>query len=188
MRTSGLIAHLPNLITLGRLVLVPAIIVAIVQSRWPEAFAIFLLAGLSDAIDGFLAKRLDARTELGAHLDPIADKALIVSIFVTLVVRDVLPAWITVLVVSRDVMIVGAILVSWLMTKPVAIRPLAISKLNTAAQIAFAAYVLAAKAFGWPLETLFQLAMWSVAGLTAASALAYLMQWFAHMTGEGERP
>lgn len=184
MRKSGLIVHLPNLITLGRLVLVPAIIVAIVQSRWSAAFAIFLIAGVSDAIDGFLAKRLDLRTELGAHLDPLADKALIVSIYVALVVRDVLPPWITILVVSRDAMIVGAIMISWLMARPVAIRPLSISKLNTAAQIAFAAYVLAAKAFGWPLDDLFRAAMWGVAALTAASAVAYLLLWFAHMTGE----
>ncbi len=188
MRNPGLMAHLPNLITLGRLLLVPAIIVAIVQSRWPQAFAIFLLAGVSDAVDGFLAKRLDLRTELGAHLDPLADKALIVSIYVALVVRDVLPPWIMILVASRDAIIVAAIMVSWLMERPVAIRPLWISKINTAAQIAFAAYVLAAKAFGWPLETFFQLAMWSVAGLTGASAFAYLLQWFAHMTGEGTGP
>lgn len=176
------------MITLGRLVLVPLIVVMMSSSRWVEAFLVFLLAGVSDAVDGFLAKRFDLRTELGAYLDPLADKALLVSIYVTLAVREVLPPWIAILVVSRDLMIVGAIIVSWLMARPVAIRPLAVSKFNTAAQIAFAAFVLAAKAFGWPLEEGFRFALYLVATLTVVSAGAYFTQWFIHMTRESSRP
>ena len=106
------------------------------------AFIVFVIAGVSDAIDGFLAKRFDMATELGAYLDPLADKALLVSIYVTLAMLGKMPAWLTIVVVSRDIMIVGAIVLSWVLGKPVTIRPLRVSKLNTAAQIVLAALVL----------------------------------------------
>lgn len=181
MSAHGLLASLPNLISLGRLVLVPIIVTLIIQPEWALAFTLFLVAGVSDAIDGWLAKRFDLRTELGAYLDPIADKALLVSIYISLAAVGVLPATIVVLVVSRDVMIVGAVMVSWLLDKPVAIRPLLVSKLNTLAQIALAACVLAAKAFAFPLGIWFTVFLYVVAALTVASAAAYLTQWIRHM-------
>jgi cardiolipin synthase len=181
MSAHHLLASLPNLITLGRLVLVPIIVSLIVQPEWVLAFTLFVVAGASDAVDGWLAKRFDLRTELGAYLDPIADKALIVSIFVSLAVIGVLPATIVILVVSRDVMIVGAVMISWLLDKPIAIKPLIVSKLNTLAQISFAAAVLAAKAFGFPLGLWFTISLYVVAALTLASAAAYLTQWIRHM-------
>src|SRR5947208_9464967 len=113
------------------------------------AFAVFVVAGVSDAVDGFLAKRFDLRSELGALLDPLADKALLVSIFITLGVWGAIPRWIVILVVSRDIMIVSAVIVSWLFEKPVPIKPLMVSKFNTVAQVGFAALVLAALAFGF---------------------------------------
>ena len=181
MTAQHLFASLPNLISLGRLVLVPIIVSLIIQPEWGLAFLLFVVAGASDAVDGWLAKRFDLRSELGAYLDPIADKALVVSIFVSLAVIGVLPATLVIIVVSRDVMIVGAVMVSWLLDKPVAIRPLLVSKLNTVAQISFAAAVLAAKAFGFPLGIWFSVALWIVAALTLASAAAYLTQWVRHM-------
>src|SRR5215204_7340615 len=138
---------IPNLITIFRLILVPIVIVMIMQGRWATAFVLFVVAGVSDGIDGFIARRFDMRSEFGAYLDPLADKALLVSIYVTLSVTGVLPSWLAITVVSRDIMIVAAIIVSRLMERPVAIKPLFISKLNTAAQIAFAALVLGTKAF-----------------------------------------
>ncbi len=181
MSAYHLFASLPNLISLGRLVLVPVIVSLIIQPEWGLALMLFVIAGVSDAVDGWLAKRFDLRTELGAYLDPIADKALLVSIFVSLAVVGVLPATIVILVVSRDVMIVGAVMVSWLLDKPVAIRPLLVSKLNTLAQISFAAAVLAAKAFAFPLGMWFTISIYVVAALTLASAAAYLTQWVRHM-------
>ena len=113
---------------------------------------------------------------------PLADKALLVSIYVTLAVVGVLPGWLAIVVVSRDIMIIGAIIISWLMGRPVAIQPLTISKLNTAAQIAFAALVPRSR---WPSASSsgrFDLAaMWVVAALTVASAAAYLAGWLRHM-------
>ena len=172
---------LPNLISLLRLVLVPVIISMIVTDRWIGAFLTFLAAGVSDAVDGWLANRFNLRTELGAYLDPLADKVLLISIYVALAVSDTVPATITILIVFRDVMIIGAFLVSWIMGKPVQVRPLFVSKLNTTAQIAVAALVLGAKAFGVQLGLWFDASLWVVAALTLASAGAYLSQWIRHM-------
>src|SRR4051812_10497510 len=110
---------LPNLITIARLFLVPFVIVMIVQGEWDAAFVGFAAAGVSDGVDGYIARRFDMRSELGAYLDAIADKALLVSIYVALAVVAVLPSWVAILVVSRDIMIVGAIVLSWVMSKPV---------------------------------------------------------------------
>lgn len=174
---------LPNLITIARLVMVPVIVVLILHGLWATAFAVFVVAGISDAADGIIARRYGLRSELGAYLDPLADKALLVSIYVTLSVVGVLPPWLTVTVVSRDVMIVAAILVSRLMDRPVEIKPLFVSKLNTAAQISFAALVLglmaAHDAGGWPVAA----GMVAVAALTVLSAAAYLARWLRHMAG-----
>jgi cardiolipin synthase (CMP-forming) len=172
---------LPNLITIARLVMVPLVIVTIGQGQWMAAFALFVAAGVSDAVDGYIAKRFDMRTELGAYLDPLADKALLVSIYVTLSITGVLPGWLAITVVSRDIMIVAAIILSRLMDRPVAIRPLFISKLNTAAQIAFAVLVLATKAFEIRTGQFEDAAMFAVAALTIASAAAYLARWLKHM-------
>jgi cardiolipin synthase len=172
---------LPNLISLGRLFLAPAIVALIATQKWKEACVVFLLAGISDAVDGWLAKTFDLLSELGAYLDPLADKALIVSIYVTLAIVSVLPVTITILVVARDVMIVGAFMISLVMQKPIKVKPLLVSKFNTAAQIGFATMVLGAKAFDIPVGAWFDLPLYTVAALTLASTGAYVHQWIKHM-------
>ena len=107
MVKSRLFASLPNLITLGRLVLVPVAIGMIAEQSWLNALFVFLLAGVSDGIDGFLARTYDLHSELGAYLDALADKALLISIYVALAVVGVAPALIAIVVVSRDLMIMG---------------------------------------------------------------------------------
>jgi cardiolipin synthase (CMP-forming) len=174
---------IPNIITIGRLIIVPIVIVMIMQQRWIAAFVLFVVAGVSDAVDGFIARRFDMRSEFGAYIDPIADKALLVSIYVTLAIVGAIPSWLAIVVVSRDVMIVAAVLLSWVMSRPVEIKPLLVSKLNTGAQIAFAAFALAANAFGAELAGLEDVAMLLVATLTIASAGAYLGGWLRHMGG-----
>src|SRR5690242_17802529 len=106
---SPLQMNIPNLITIGRLLLVPFVVAMITREEWGLAFLGFAVAGLSDAIDGFIARRFEMRSELGAYLDPVADKALLVSIYITLAVVGVLPAWLAIVVVSRDLMVVGAV-------------------------------------------------------------------------------
>ncbi len=172
---------LPNIITICRLVLVPVIVSMIVDGEWRNAFVVFLVAGASDAADGWLAKTFDLRTELGALLDPIADKTLLISIYVALGISQAIPPTLAILVVSRDVMIIGGVIVSWLMDKPIEIRPLMVSKVNTTVQIAFAAMVLAAKAFAFSTAVWHPAGVWAVAALTVASAGAYLAPWIRHM-------
>jgi cardiolipin synthase len=173
---------IPNLITVGRLIIVPFVIVMIMQERWAAAFVLFAIAGISDGIDGFIAKHFDMRSELGAYIDPLADKSLLVSIYVSLAVVGAIPSWLAIVVVSRDAMIVAAVLLSWVMSRPVEIRPLLVSKLNTAAQIGFAAFALAANAYGIELAGLEDVVMLTVAALTVASAGAYLGGWLRHMS------
>jgi cardiolipin synthase len=172
---------IPNLITLARILAVPVILWAITSGEMRIAFALFLLAGLSDLIDGFLAKRFGMATELGAYLDPLADKAMIVSIYVALGIVEAIPRWLVILVVSRDIMIVSAVILSWLVDRPVKLRPITVSKLNTVAQIVYATVVLAALTFGWEIVLVKDMLMALVAALTLLSVAFYVAEWVRHM-------
>ncbi|NLH82156.1 MAG: CDP-alcohol phosphatidyltransferase family protein [Phyllobacteriaceae bacterium] len=173
---------IPNLISVARLVMVPLTVDALVAGRYDVAFWVFLIAGVSDGIDGWIARRFDQRSELGAYLDPLADKALVVSIFVTLAVMGPIPVWLVILVVSRDVLIVGGVMLSWMLSAGVPIRPLFVSKANTMAQIAFAALVLGSGAFGFDPGRLWVAGEIAVATLTTVSGLAYLVDWLRVMS------
>lgn len=174
--------NIPNIITLGRIMLVPIIVWAIVSSQMAAAFAVFVVAGVSDAVDGFLAKRFNMTSELGALLDPLADKALLVSIYMALGIWGAIPRWIVILVVSRDIMIVAAVIVSWLFDKPIPMRPSMVSKLNTVAQVAFAALVLASLGFGFNPAPYDIGLMAMVTVLSLASVSLYLVEWVRHMS------
>ena len=176
---------IPNLITLGRILLVPVVVWAITSGEMRIAFLLFLAAGISDAVDGFLAKRFRMASELGAYLDPLADKALIVSIYISLGIAGALPIFLVILVVSRDIMIIGAFMLSWLVGKPMPVRPLLVSKANTVAQIVLATLVLAEQAFGFEAVIAAQLTMALVAVLTLLSIAFYLAEWVRHMNSFG---
>ena len=152
---------------------VPVLFYLFLSGRSIAAFVVFVLAGVSDAVDGYLAKRFDWRSELGAYLDPLADKLLIVSIFIALGVRGELPLWLVIAVVSRDILIVAAVLLAWLLDLPVRIKPLAVSKANTVAQIVLAATVLADQAFALRLDTARLVLVWITGALTLISLAAY---------------
>jgi cardiolipin synthase len=172
-----------------RILLVPVMIWLIIAGDMRAAFFILVIAGATDAIDGFLAKRFAWTTDLGAYLDPLADKLLLVSAFVTLGAQSHLPVWFVILVVSRDVMIVAAILLSVVVGQPVRMRPLAISKLNTLVQIVLALLVLADLGFGLDWGVLVRGLTYLTAILTASSAAAYMYRWVGHMAGaEAPRP
>ena len=172
---------IPNIITLGRILLVPFIVWAIASNQMEIAFGIFIVAGVSDAVDGFLAKRFNMASELGALLDPLADKALLVSIYMALGIWGAVPRWIVILV-SRDIMIVAAVIVSWLFGKPIPMKPLMVSKLNTVAQVAFAALVLAALGFGFNSTPYDLILMGFVTVFTLVSVSLYLVEWVRHMS------
>ncbi len=177
---------IPNLITILRFLLVPAVVLAMLQARWDWAFAGFAVAGISDGVDGFIARHFNQHSRLGAYMDPMADKLLLVSVFVVLGIAGELPLWLVVLAVSRDALIVFAVLLSSVMGQPVEMKPLVVSKLNTAVQLVLAALVLAELAFGVGMGMV-RPALIILSGLlTVASAAAYLVAWLRHMSGYGE--
>jgi len=164
---------------------VPVVVWAITSGEMRIAFLLFLAAGISDAIDGFLAKRFHMASELGAYLDPLADKALIVSIYISLGIAGALPIFLVILVVSRDIMIISAFMLSWLVGKPMPVKPLFVSKANTVAQILLATLVLAEQAFNFDAVLAAQLIMGLVAILTLLSIAFYLAGWVRHMNSFG---
>lgn len=174
--------NLPNFITVARTLSVPVVFWLVISGHDVAAFALFVTAGVSDALDGYLARRLDMRTELGAHLDPLADKLLIVSIFIALGMRGEVPSWLVITVVARDILILMGIMLASMLGKPVEIAPLQISKATTVAQISLAALVLANSAFSMGLQSGLVFVVWIAAALTVASLVAYLRIWVVHMS------
>ncbi|CAA7627193.1 CDP-alcohol phosphatidyltransferase family protein [Magnetospirillum sp. UT-4] len=169
-----MVRHVPNALTVLRLLAVPVLVWLIATGRMSAAFWLFLAAGLTDAVDGAVARLCNARTALGAWLDPLADKALLVAAFVVLWAGGYLPLWLVVLVVLRDVLIVLYAVV-YVLAGAFSAAPLFISKINTAAQIALAALVLAEAGPGWATATAVEAFVTVVAVTTTASGAAYLM-------------
>jgi cardiolipin synthase len=179
---------IPNLITIARLVLVPLIVWFIISGQAVASFAVFLAAGISDAVDGFLARQFNLRSTLGSYLDPLADKALLVSIYISLAVLAELPLWVVILVVSRDLFIIGGVVLSWMLGQPVEMRPLIISKINTVVQIVLAAVILGDLALPLDLSGVRTILVYLVGILTIASASVYLVDWIRHMGGIATAP
>ena len=180
--------NLPNLITLARLLSVPLTIWLILGERFGTAFWVFVGAGISDALDGFIAKRFNSRTRLGALLDPAADKALLSSVYVALVFVYLLPNWLVILVVFRDVTIIGGFVLLQTLAAPRKFDPLYISKLNTLVQIALVGYVLGRKAFGFPDGVLTDILVVMTAVTTVLSGFSYLVRWARILSGGEQSP
>jgi len=178
-----LLSSLPNLITLARLLAVPVMVWLIVSGEWTAAFWLFVAAGVSDGIDGYIAKRFNAESVLGSYLDPIADKVMLVCVFVTLGIADEIGAWLVIIIVSRDALIVGGTLLSQIVERPIKMKPLFVSKINTVAQIVLAAVALANLGLGWSDIGQVMALEYTVAATTLASGALYLVQW---LTGSGE--
>ncbi len=163
---------LPNLITAARLALVPFVVWGIAREAWGTAFLLFAVAGLSDGIDGFLARRYGLASRLGAILDPLADKALMLAVLVSLTLSGLVPAWFPALLIARDTLIVVGAGLARLAGRPLETPPLAIGKLNTAGQIAFLAWLLGSRALGIAAVEAEAVAMPALAGLSVVSAVA----------------
>lgn len=183
---TGATVTVANVITILRFLLVPGVVFAMLAGNMQWAFAGFLVAGISDGVDGFVARHFNQRTKLGAYLDPMADKLLLVSVFVVLGYMGELPLWLVVAAVSRDALIIGAVLLSTIMGHPVEMKPLFVSKANTAVQIVLAAAALAELAFSIGFGPLLPALIFLSGLLTVASAAAYLVAWLRHMSGYGE--
>ncbi|HET7880354.1 MAG TPA: CDP-alcohol phosphatidyltransferase family protein [Acetobacteraceae bacterium] len=172
--TSNVLLTLPNVVTFGRLCAVPLSVWLVMEHRFAQAFFLFLAAGLSDAVDGWLARRNGGGNTVGALLDPLADKTLLVSMYVTLAAVKVVPDWLAILVVFREVLIVGGIAVLSLLGQSIVIRPLYVSKLNTALQIVLVTVALFVSGFGLSAPIVLAVLVWLVAGSTLASGAAYV--------------
>ena len=164
----------PNLLSILRILLVPVFIIYMLNSRMFASLIVFIIAGVSDALDGFIAKVFHQRTNLGAHLDPLADKILLISAYVTLAIFNLIPSWLAVLTISRDVLILLGVLVLYLNRYPVRMKPSILSKATTCMQVVT---ILIALSNGYlDIQFLKVYSVWVTASLTVASGLQYMRE------------
>ncbi len=173
MNRTGLILNLPNVLTLVRMLITPIFIICLIKGAYQMALLIFTLAGVTDGLDGLLARLLDQKTTLGAFLDPVADKLLLVSAFVTLAVQHMIPAWLTVVVISRDVLIIIGIAILEVSKVPYRIQPSMVSKCTTVAQLA-TIFLLLLSIQTTVLEHALLPVYWLTTALSIASGLHYV--------------
>jgi len=174
---------IPNLITTLRIILVPIFIIYLINERFLEALTVFVLAGLSDGVDGLLARLLNQKSRLGAFLDPLADKILLIAAFVVLAARGFIPVWLTVTVITRDILILLGVLILFLTKQDIVIKPSILSKINTCLQLATVFMVLVGNHFNL-FSSFIPILYISTGVLTIASGLHYMRSWF-QMMGEG---
>lgn len=172
-----MVSYVPNLITVLRVVAAPVLILLLDSQAYEPALVVFLIAGISDALDGFIAKRFGVESRFGAMLDPVADKILLVSSFVMLTLLEHLPFWLLVLVAFRDVLIVGGYLVLRMLRESVRMSPSVLSKLNTLFQICLVSMILAQLA-GWiEAAATVRALIILVAATTVLSGVHYVWVW-----------
>ncbi|MCH9693690.1 MAG: CDP-alcohol phosphatidyltransferase family protein [Gammaproteobacteria bacterium] len=168
---------IPNAISCMRIVLVAPILLLILNNSFGWALALFCLAGFSDGIDGYLAKRYNWHTRLGALLDPLADKLLVAGTFITLAYTQDIPLWLAAAVILRDVIIVAGAAAYNFLVKPVQGEPTRISKLNTTLQLLFLVFVLGRAGFGWPEEISITVLGAAVLATVVISGVDYVLSW-----------
>ena len=167
----------PNAITLLRILLIAPILLLVLRGDYALALLLFVIAGGSDGVDGYLAVRFNWQTRIGALLDPVADKLLVTGLFITLAVMQLIPVWLAVIVIARDVIIfMGAVTYNFLI-KPVEGEPTRISKLNTALQLLLLLFVLSRAGFDWPDEITITVLGASVLVTVVISGIDYVWEW-----------
>jgi cardiolipin synthase (CMP-forming) len=170
-------SQLPNLITISRIALVPLLILLLKDQDYLAALILFFIAGVSDGLDGWIAKRFNFKSRLGSILDPLADKILLVSAYVMLAVLGHVPFWLVLTVGFRDLLIVGGYLVYTSLIGSVHMRPSYLSKFNTLMQITLIVVILVQQAAGWTYPMVTALLIYTVLATTLASGLHYLWIW-----------
>lgn len=170
--------NIPNLLSLTRIILVPVFVIFLIQDKYYSALVIFVIAGITDALDGTMARLLNAQTKLGSYLDPIADKLLLATSFIFLAILGIIPSWLTVIVISRDFMILLGIAILTLMSITFEIKPALIGKVTTTMQIGTVFLVLLYKAFTHNLnyDLILNLCFWLTAAFTVISGLVYIIR------------
>ena len=164
---------IPNILTVLRILLIPLLVIFLIKGQMLEALLVFAVAGVSDGLDGFIARYFNQRTDLGAYLDPVADKLLLMSAYVTMAELTLIPAWLAVIVISRDVIIVMGVLLLRLIGVSYEIKPSLASKLTTLVQLLTVFLVLLNTIFERH-ELLHEWYFWLTAALTAVSGLHYV--------------
>lgn len=174
---------IPNLISIFRILLVPVFLVFIVNNRFLAGLTVFVLAGLSDAADGLVARLFNQKSRLGSYLDPLADKCLLVAAFICLTAMHIIPLWLTVLVITRDILILLGASILFLKNGAYTVKPSVWGKATTFFQLATVFLVLVEKHFH-----LFSQYVYMVYGatgtLTVISGLLYIRSWFFTMKGD----
>lgn len=171
---------LPNAISMLRIALVPPIVWLLSTGQYAAALVLFALAGFSDGVDGWLAKRYGWHSRLGALLDPAADKLLIAGVFTLLVLGELIPLWLGIIVILRDVVIVGGATAYNFLVRPVQGHPTRISKLNTALELLFVVFVLGNAAFSWPPRISVTVLGAAVFVTVVVSGIDYVLSWSRH--------
>lgn len=179
-----IVSQIPNLLTLLRIVAVPGMVLLLREQAFDLAFYLFVLAGVTDGLDGFIAKRFGFVTRLGAILDPLADKLLLVTSFVMLANQEILPFWLPVVVVFRDLLIVSGYLVLQMLQETVQIKPTGISKVNTFLQISLVSAVLVDQAAWLDLGPGLEIMILAVLVTTVTSGLHYVWVWGLSLNGD----
>ena len=173
-RSSGFIINIPNLLTLLRILITPLFVIFMIKGQYRLSLLIFFLAGVSDGLDGLFARWFNQKTVLGAHLDPVADKLLLTSAFIALAVQQIIPSWLAVVVISRDILIITGIAILRFFHVPFTIHPSIISKCTTATQLATVFLVLLRFEMT-AVQPLLPPLFWFTTFLTTASGLHYVV-------------
>lgn len=182
------VSYIPNLLTVLRIAATPVLVMLLTYEMFPGALLLFVLAGVSDGLDGYIAKRFHYETRLGAILDPVADKVLLVSCFIVLTVMNQLPFWLLVVVVFRDLVIVGGYLLLVILEGGVRMNPSQVSKLNTVFQICLIAGVLIKLATGIELSLAISTLIVAVTATSVLSGAHYVWIWAFQRGGVGDDP
>jgi cardiolipin synthase len=172
------------MITTIRIILAPIFVIYIINDELITGLFILIITGLSDGIDGLIARLFNQKSKLGAYLDPLADKIILISAFVALSIRGFLPSWLTVMVISRDIMILMGVFILFLNGMKIDIRPSISSKITTCLQFLTVILVLA-KGYFFTLEKYYLFLFYLTALFTIISFLQYMHQWFG-LTGDAK--
>lgn len=169
--------HIPNVICVLRMLLVPPIVLVLLKGDYTLALALIMVAGFSDGLDGFLAKQFNWCSRLGGLLDPLADKLLLVSLFLALTWLGVTPVWLTTVVLARDLVIVSGAAIYNFKIRKVQPEPSKVSKLNTFIQLVFITLVVSREAFGWAIDPAILVTGAGVFVASVVSGLDYVLTW-----------
>jgi cardiolipin synthase len=174
---------IPNLITSIRIILTPVFVIYLIQDDFLPAMVVFIIAGISDGADGLIARVFNQKSTLGAYLDPLADKLLLVAAFIVLAARGFVPPWLTVIAISRDVLILLGTLILFLVQSDFTVKPSIVSKLTTCLQMA-TIFVVLSRSYITVFSQISEILFWATGLLTIISGLHYMHYWFRQMGEE----